>query len=192
MYVMGEFQGWNPAGNKLTMINSTMGVYAGTFDISVPVSGTKVQYKFVNGSSGSKIESSGLSVGTCGTSNGLGGYNRLNSIPGGITAITLPAYKYNSCDSVANVTGVRELTSAENAFIAPNPSYQKTHVFFDNPTQALHTVDVVNITGKVIQTIPATRLEQVDIETSHLAKGVYVARIRNAEGASKSLTFVVQ
>jgi Secretion system C-terminal sorting domain len=192
VYVMGDFQNWNPAGNKLTLINGTMGVYAGTFDISVPSSGTKLTYKFLNGSSGSKVENTGLGVGTCGTSNGLGGFNRLNSVPGGMTAITLPAFKYNSCDSVANVTSVPELTTAENAFIAPNPSYEKTHVFFDNPTQALHTIEVINIAGQVVQKLAATRLEQVDIETAKLSKGVYLARIRNAEGASKTLTFVVQ
>jgi hypothetical protein len=68
MHIAGNFQNWSPGANLMTYIGNN--IYSYTLEI---LSGTEIQYKFINGTdwAGSEIVPS-----TCGVSDGFGGYNR--------------------------------------------------------------------------------------------------------------------
>ncbi len=65
-------------------------------------------------------------------------------------------------------------TASIHFSVTPNPFVDK--IFIQNPfTSAQKTsIKIITINGKIMQSIPATNQQQIVIETSHLAKGIYL------------------
>ncbi len=84
VHVAGSFQGWDPAATP--MANTSGDVYEVTVDV---MSGTQIQYKFINGADWAGEETVPAD---CGIDNGQGGYNRYLDVTSQTTATGLVCF----------------------------------------------------------------------------------------------------
>jgi hypothetical protein len=88
VHLAGSFQGWNASSTPLAATGN--GVYSTT--VVLP-SASSQEYKFINGIT---FDASELVPESCGTPDGLGGFNRFLTVPANDT--TLPALCFSSCE----------------------------------------------------------------------------------------------
>lgn len=150
-------------------------------------------YKFVNGGTEGTEETGDFITGGCGVDNGFGGSNRLLVIPddlaGGDT--TLPAYIYNSCE-VSTRTSTRNLTTATDLSIYPNPVTVEAILQYKNLGVTQHDLEIFDINGKRVYMQESIPGDQVRINTSSMAKGVYIGVLSNDKNEAANFRFVVQ
>jgi hypothetical protein len=183
---------WNPGAAKVMTIGTPASdsIYSVTLKVPRPA-GDTIFFKFINGdnwgdgANNGPEDERGLS-GSCAQASG--DKNRVYAIPKTGTNFTLPIYRFNTCTVLA---GTKDLTTAKNVAIAPNPTADKTIMSFDNPNNTLHSLDIINIMGQVVQRYPAHNGETFVIERGVLVKGIYFARIQNKEGQSMTKKFVL-
>lgn len=184
---------WSPGvakGMKLTGTTSDS-IYAVTLRVTRPANDT-IQYKFINGNnwgdgSGGTTEDERSLTATCAIK---ANDNRIFKIPAGVTAVTIPAYRFNTCTVVFG-TGVNELSSARNVDIYPNPMTSNAVLVFENPNYEAHSLELVNITGQIVRTYAPEKNTQFEIERGNLPTGMYFARMKNAAGESKTVRFTM-
>ena len=182
---------WSPGvAAKMTPVGAVSdSIYAITLALTRAATGV-IEYKFLNGNNwgdgagGTTEDERGLTGLACAAANG----NRTYTIAAGATAVTLPAYKFNTC-TVVFQTGVNELTSAKNIAVSPNPMTAKAVLSFDNLTNDAHSLEILNLMGQVVRSYAASSNNQFDIERSTLASGIYFARLSNAKGESHTVKF---
>jgi len=73
-------------------------------------------------------------------------------------------------------TGVSDINNAETT-IFPNPTENNLHLFFNNKEIGIKTIEIVDLTGKLIKQISVSNNEQCDIDVSNLNKGIYFLKI---------------
>lgn len=88
VHLAGSFQGWNPSSTPMTNLYDK--VYQATVTI---LSGTYIEYKFINGNTFDGKESVPPD---CGVPDGFGGYNRYFTVPD--INIALPTVCFSSCN----------------------------------------------------------------------------------------------
>ncbi len=93
--------------------------------------------------------------------------------------------------NVQNAVGVPNLTNEQNITISPNPFSSQTTITFSSE-QKNSTIKVVNVLGETIQqlttnasTSSATGQQQLTLDMSNVAKGMYFVEI-NFDGTSAS------
>lgn len=84
VHIAGSFQGWDPAATPMT--NTSDDLYEVTVEI---LSGSEIQYKFINGNDWDGEESVPAE---CGVDNGQGGYNRFMTVPAQDTATDIVCF----------------------------------------------------------------------------------------------------
>lgn len=84
VYIAGSFQGWNPSGNRMSLVSGSIWQYTDTFTV-----GTVVQYKFINGNQWSGGEQL--------PANCFNGGDRAFTVPS--QSVVLPAVMFASCDT---------------------------------------------------------------------------------------------
>lgn len=150
-------------------------------------------YKFINGAdwgdgaNGGSEDERGLTA-TCAKA---AGSDRVWKMPATGTSFILPAYRFNTC-TVVFATSSNEVSTVRYAEIVPNPMTDVATLVFENPTNEMHSVEIVSLTGQVVRTIPATNAENIAIERNDLSAGMYFARIRNTKGESQTMKFTIQ
>ena len=153
------------------------------------------EYKFVNGNdwgdgaNGGNEDERGVTAPCIKAGGGFG--NRAWKMPATGTSFILPAYRFNTCTMVF-ATGSNEVSTVRYAEIVPNPMTDVATLVFENPTNEMHSVEIVSLTGQVVRTIPATNAENIAIERNGLSAGMYFARIRNTKGESQTMKFTIQ
>lgn len=101
VHIAGSFQGWNPGGTSLSDTDAD-GVYEVTASI---LSGTTIQYKFINGNDWPQSETV---PGACGVNDGFGGFNR--SLQIGTSALMLDAVCFGACANCELPPGLFPIT----------------------------------------------------------------------------------
>lgn len=88
IHIAGSFQGWDPASTGLTLVADDIYQYTQVF-----LSGTSLEYKYINGNTFDGAESVPEE---CGVPDGQGGFNRYLTVPTNDTV--LPVLCFSSCD----------------------------------------------------------------------------------------------
>jgi hypothetical protein len=78
-------------------------------------------------------------------------------------------------------TGTTELQDLKMA-VSPNPFKSSTYVTFNNPTNKVHTLTLMDAVGRVVRTYSNVTSNVVEIQRDGLTSGMYFAVLRNAEG----------
>jgi photosystem II stability/assembly factor-like uncharacterized protein len=136
VHLAGGFQGWNPSGNRMNLVDTVNKIYSLTFQ--VPANSSQ-EYKFINGNQWGFDEQNVLRG--CGVDNGFGSFNR--RIVVGSRDTLLPLVFFNSC-----ATNLNELTIADIQYV---PWYMLDSGW----NKSLYTGDTVTVTG--VATMDAAR-----------------------------------
>jgi hypothetical protein len=105
--------------------------------------------------------------------------------------LRLPNYRFNTCTSVV-IAGVREMASASNLTVSPNPTSDVAFLNFNNPNAEAHTLEVLSVTGQVVRSYSANKGNQFAIEKGNMNAGLYFARLTNTRGENATVKFVVE
>jgi hypothetical protein len=127
----------------------------------------------------------------CGADNRLGGSNRALDIRGLMQDTVLPVFKYNTCDQIA--VGIEDDLNSTRAFsISPNPFSGFTTVSFSNPNGLSYNVEVMNMSGQVVQRINDLRDNSFRLEANELPTGMYLISLSNKAGERYTAKAIVK
>jgi hypothetical protein len=85
-----------------------------------------------------------------------------------------------NCLFLTNTNQITDLNDL-NVRIMPNPFSDKTTLRFDNPTNSVFQLELIDMSGKVINTFYNIRQNEVQISRENMASGVYFYRLFNGE-----------
>ena len=186
---------WDPPSAKVLTIGTPVSdsIYSATVKVTRPADG-KLEYKFINGETWGNgttdpTEDERGIPSACAI-NGDGS-NRLYTIAAGATSVVLPVYRFNTCTTVV-AAGTNEIASAKNVSFSPNPMSDRAILTFENVTNEMHSVVIVNALGQVVKNYAASQNNQFAIEKGNLSAGMYFAQLRNAQGESMNTKFIVE
>jgi alpha-amylase len=165
-HVEGSFQNWSPTATALYAGNDSVYEY-----IAYVPAGT-YQFKYVNGNTSGKVETV---PSTCAT-NG----NRSVVVS---DHIVLDKVCFASC-SACVPNGITELTRAKQLNVAPNPSSDFTVLKF-NDASVNHTIQIFDITGKMVRVYENYNKAELRIEREQLHSGIYFI---NSVDSNKNVT----
>ena len=140
VHLAGTFQGWNPSATA--MITTGDSIYS--FSDSL-LTGTSVQYKFVNGNTVAGYESVPFAC----SSNG----DRTLLVPANDTILKLVCF--SACDTCGPIIGVGELQTGE-LFLSqnfPNPCTENTRIAYRLDQDGTLNLSVFNSFGRMISTL---------------------------------------
>lgn len=191
LWLIGNFTDpqWQGGATQMTDVDGD-GIYEATLNVSGPA---EFQYKFTNGNpfpggvvDATVEESYDFSLGLCGASNGIGGFNRIHVRSG--AAESLDVVCYNSCvDCGQNVS---EATAVFGLNIYPNPANTVLNLS-SKGEQGLAEVVVYDMQGrKVINTslnLLGSSVEQVNVQS--LVDGMYILSVQ-MNGKIATSTFI--
>jgi hypothetical protein len=191
---------WNPGAAKVMVLDSPISDSIYTVTIKVPRRASPndtFEYKYVNGDNwgdgagGGPEDERGVAVPCKKASADPFGNRIFKVVAAPATSMILACYRFNTCTPYY-ATGTAELNSVDFLAVAPNPMTDGARVFFTNPTNELHALDVVNNTGQVVRSYGFTTNTEFMVDRGSLAAGLYFARLRNQEGQSLSIKFVIE
>jgi hypothetical protein len=87
-------------------------------------------------------------------------------------------------------TGVVTASTSRPTVFYPNPAGSTTVIRLPQSMEAT-TVELVNVLGHVVKTIPVQGNRMINLDTSDLAEGMYLGRINSADGTTTSLPLIV-
>jgi hypothetical protein len=160
----------------------------GIYEVTVEVSGSPdLQYKYVNGDVNvvENEESADFETLGCGTSNGIGGWNRTHTRTG--VDEVIPVVPFNSC-GVLN-TAELDLGSVS---IFPNPSNGVSYIDVPNPNGYTLRMNIVDITGKTVRENAVLNTTRYEINTTDLNPGLYFLNIVNERSETAVYKLMVQ
>lgn len=185
--VAGSFQ--NPAWDKdalgMTDANND-GIYVHTESI-VP---GEYQYKFFNGGSTDPNdgEFGGIDPGSCATSNGLGGFNRVLDITGMLNDTILPVYEFNSCNTLATAIVDSELEGVE---AYPNPFSNFATLRLNGYDGMPYSARIINVVGQSVWEMENITASEVTLDRAGLNSGVYFLEV-SKDGRTKSVKLIIE
>jgi hypothetical protein len=185
VFLIGSFTTPPYQGGALAMTDDNAdGVYEVTFEVT---GSPDIQYKFVNGDVNvvENEESGDFEAGGCGTSNGVGGFNRTHARSG--VEEVLPAVAFNSCQALS--TNEVELGRVA---IYPNPSEGLSFIEVENPNNHTLRMNIVDITGKVVTGNMLINTTRYEINTTSLNSGLYFLNIVNERSERAVYKLMVQ
>jgi mRNA-degrading endonuclease toxin of MazEF toxin-antitoxin module len=190
IYVMGTFQtpNWQSGALRMSPTPGQPGVFEVTVNNICP--GT-FNYKFVNGdSSNSAFEENFPDTANrgCVEPSGVGGWNRTYT-RNAATPVTI-YYVYNTCTAGSSV-GINEVSLSNTFKVFPNPAQSYTMVEFNDNT-SLHTIVLMDIAGKTIQSYTNYTQNSLLINTDELSKGLYFIKASNTRNESVTSKLIVR
>jgi hypothetical protein len=192
IYVMGTFQtpNWQAGALRMNPVAGQPGIYTLTVNNVCP--GT-FNYKFVNGdSSDARNEESfpNMTDSSCVEPSGIvGGYNRKYTRTS-TDAVTL-YYVYNTCTQGTQV-GIAETSLNASTFkMYPNPAQGHAVIEF-NDKAAAHAVQVVDITGRVLQSYNDYKQNTLLINLDEMKAGIYFIKASNTRNESVTSKLIVR
>lgn len=179
VWLMGSFTSpqWQDGRIQMFEHPDYVGLYTSTVMVDGPAD---IQYKFSNGEPflGTAFqdgENYDFETDGCGSSNGIGGFNR-TFIRSGDKEFA-GTFCYNTCSNCNNIDlGKREFESVNSLYVFPNPA--KTTLRFNEAT----SYQVYNILSEEI-----LKGEGSSIDISSLEIGVYFLQI---EGSNETIRFI--
>ena len=163
VHIAGTFQGWNPASTP--MINSVDSVFSYTDSL---LTGTSVQYRFVNGNTVAGYETVPIAC----ASNG----SRTFVVPSNDTILRLVCF--SECDTCI-LTGSAEHELTEPALLQnfPNPCSGITHIGYRLTSEGFLHLAVYNPLSRLVSVLYSGACEpgsfDIPFNTSELATGIY-------------------
>jgi len=182
VHVAGFFNGWNPSFTKLTLHSGT--VYKCTYPVLASL--TKIEYKYVNGSSWGKDETAVGAPCADATS-----HNRLYTMPAGDGSVK--NYKFNTCTETQINVGVKNAESAFNFEVFPTISSDYINVKFESANKNEIQFNVYSISGVLVSSETMNRTESnfvKRVSVSEFSKGVYLLEVTN-NGSKSVKRFIV-
>jgi hypothetical protein len=79
-----------------------------------------------------------------------------------------------------------------NCRLFPNPLKQTTRLVFSNPNQAAFQLDIMSVDGRVLKSYANIRSDELQIDASDLASGLYVYRLQGEAGTAVGRMIVEQ
>ncbi len=188
VYLICDYKDWKNGAVRMTPVSGVPGAYTTTLTNVCP--GT-VAYRFGNGadSTSDAIYENFTDTAdrACTKPNGVGGFNReLVRTAGDQTLF----FKWASCKTSNLSTKEIGLTSSA-VKLYPNPTNDFTVVAF-NDNAKLHTVAVVDITGKTVRTFENYSLATLKIERAELKAGLYFVNISNENNEKTTVKLMIQ
>jgi Secretion system C-terminal sorting domain len=190
---------WSPSTAKVMVLDAPVSdsIYTVTLKVPRRVSPADTfEFKYINGndwgnpSANGSVDETGVTA-PCIKAGGAFGNRIFKQVAAPATSMILPCYRFNTCTPYY-ATNTAELNSVDFLAVAPNPMTDGARVFFTNPTNELHALDVVNNTGQVVRSYGFTTNTEFMVDRGSLAAGLYFARLRNQEGQSLSIKFVIE
>lgn len=191
LWLIGNFTNpqWQGGATQMTDVDGD-GIYEATLNVSGPA---EFQYKFTNGNpfpggvvDATVEESYDFSLGLCGASNGIGGFNRIHVRSGAVE--NLDVVCYNSCVDCGQ--NVAEGSASFGLNIYPNPANTVLNLS-SKGEQGLAEVVVYDMQGrKVINTslnLQGSSVEQVNVQS--LVDGMYILSVQ-LNGRFATTTFI--
>jgi hypothetical protein len=183
VFMKGSFQ-WPQFKDGVTqMTHIGNGIYSYSQDV-VPL---KLTFKFSNGPEQSQNETAKFTDLGCGATGPTGSQDRLLDLTG-VTSDTIIGFIWNTCETF---TSVKDLPTAKNIRIAPNPFSLVTVLKFDNPGGEKHDLLISSLTGQLVRSYRNLIVEDVEILRGELPAGVYFATLRNENGNQTTLKLVM-
>lgn len=182
VHVAGFFNGWNPSFTKLTLHSGT--VYKCTYPVLASL--TKIEYKYVNGSSWGKDETAVGAPCADATS-----HNRLYTMPAGDGSVK--NYKFNTCTETQINVGVKNAESAFNFEVFPTISSDYINVKFESANKNEIQFNVYSISGVLVSSETMNRTESnfvKRVSVAEFSKGVYLLEVAN-NGSKSVKRFIV-
>jgi hypothetical protein len=182
VHVAGNFNGWNPSFTKLTLYSGT--VYKATYPVLASI--TKLEYKYVNGSSWGKDETAQGAPCADATS-----HNRLYTMPAGDGSVK--NYKFNTCTETQINVGVKNAESAFNFEVFPTISSDYINVKFESANKNEIQFNVYSISGVLVSSETMNRTEAnfvKRVSVAEFSKGVYLLEVAN-NGSKSVKRFIV-
>jgi hypothetical protein len=182
VHVAGNFNGWNPSFTKLTLYSGT--VYKATYPVLASI--TKLEYKYVNGSSWGKDETAVGAPCADATS-----HNRLYTMPAGDGSVK--NYKFNTCTETQINVGVKNAESAFNFEVFPTISSDYINVKFESANKNEIQFNVYSISGVLVSAETMNRTEAnfvKRVSVAEFSKGVYILEVAN-NGSKSVKRFIV-
>jgi hypothetical protein len=182
VHIAGNFNGWNPSFTKLTLFNGT--VYKAIYPVLASI--TKLEYKYVNGSSWGKDET--LTPAPCANPEN---HNRLFVMPAGDGAVK--NYKFNTCTETQINVSVKNTESAFSFEVFPTISSDYINVKFESANKNEIQFNVYSISGVLVSTETMNRTEsnfEKKISVAEFSKGVYILEVAN-NGSKSVKRFIV-
>jgi hypothetical protein len=185
---------WDPptAKNMTLVGNVADSVYAITLKLTRSTDGV-IEYKFINGSTwgdgagGTTEDERGLEGLPCAAAS----KNRTYTIATGISAVTLPIYRFNTC-TVVTLAATQDLRNELSVKTSPNPFSDVSYITFDNAAGKNYSLSISDVTGRVVRTMNNITTSTVEIKRENLSTGVYYAVLRDASGKFLTEKLVVQ
>lgn len=191
LWLIGNFTDpqWQGGATQMTDVDGD-GIYEATLNVSGPA---EFQYKFTNGDpfpggvvDATVEESYDFSIGLCGASNGIGGFNRIHVRTG--TTEVLDVVCYNSCVDCGQ--NVAEASGAFGFNIYPNPAHTVLHISSEE-AQGLAEVVVYDMQGRKVMNTSLNLLNSSvqQVNVSELVDGMYILSVQ-MNGRVATSTFV--
>ena len=159
VHIAGSFQGWDPGATQMTHAGSKIYTYTTTL-----LSGTYVEYKFINGNAWGMEETVPEE---CAANN-----NRYFTVPD--VNLTLPAFCFGLCDYCP--IGISMVSAESKPEFYPNPA--QSQLYFIHNGEWLH-VSIYSIEGKVIKD---EIIRNYNVDISSLFAGLYFIRMEDSRG----------
>jgi Secretion system C-terminal sorting domain len=177
----GTQTNWDPPSAKnMTLVGTVAdSVFAITLKLKRSVDG-KIEYKFINGTTWGaggtepNEDERGVPAACAKAAND----NRVYTIVAGATAVTLPVYKFNTCD-IVTLAATQDLRNEMSVKTSPNPFSDVSYISFDNASGKNFSLSISDVTGRVVRTVNNITTNSVEIKRENLATGVYYAVLRD-------------
>ncbi len=180
IWLIGNFTDpqWQGGATQMTDTDGD-GIYEATLTVSGPA---EFQYKYTNGNpfpggvvDATVEESYDFSIGLCGASNGIGGFNRIYVRSG--QPETLGVACYNSCVDCGQ--SISEPNMGFGLTVYPNPASTQLNIASDGE-QGVAEITLYDIQGRVVLStstnLSSTSAEQVNVQA--LVEGLYIIAVR--------------
>jgi len=138
-----EASDWSPGATAMSDEDGD-GIY--TITIALPAG--EYQYKYVNGNEWGFDETAITE--DCGADNGQGSNNRIVTIEEATDVVV--AHVFNTCDVVADVTGIEELEVSKTAVAYPNPTTGQTTISYSTDAEEV-SLTIYNLVGQVVKVL---------------------------------------
>lgn len=165
VFVVGNFQGFQLGTTAMESVGND--IYE--FTVSAP-EGSVLQYRFVNGSVWSGIETVPVD---CGNDDGTGTLQRTWLVTDDTTLNSVCFGDCEDCDGI----GVQE-ESTPSAIVFPNPG--NDYLVLKHYSQGISNVEIKDVTGKLIARV-STQSSMTTISTDQWERGVYFIRYEDAQ-----------
>jgi Secretion system C-terminal sorting domain len=185
---------WNPGSAKVMALTGTASDSVYTIKLKVPrPADGKIPYKFINGNNwgdgagGTTEDERALGGKDCAAADG----NRTFTIPAGVTAVTIPVYKFNTCE-IVTLAATQDLRNELSVTTSPNPFRDVAYINFDNVAGKTYTLSISDVTGRVVRIMNNINTSSIEIKRENLSSGVYFAVLRDASGKFLTEKLIVQ